>query len=284
MILYYAPGGGLGHLTRARALVHTLGLQEPVAVVAAGPHADDPRITGGWHIIRPSLHLAQRPTELRRWLEGLLAELRPSAVFLDAFPGGILGEWCDLSLHAELPVLHVARLLNWERYAARLAGTLPAFHATYVTEPLTEAQATALRRHSRHWWPLELQDPPSEIPVESLQRLPQTERPLWLVVHSGPAAETAELLAYARDMARAEHANARLVLVSPQPPADSQLIHLDLYPSAPLYYRVDRLISACGFNMMRQARGLDERHRFLPMPRPLDDQFLRAARRRAGEC
>ena len=42
----------------------------------------------------------------------------------------LFGPRLDGEMAPELPVLHVARLLSWERYAARLAGTLPAFHAS----------------------------------------------------------------------------------------------------------------------------------------------------------
>jgi len=50
---------------------------------------------------------------------------------------------------------------------------------------------------------------------------------------------------------------------------------------APHYFaRAERVITACGFNVMRQSVNARVRHHFMPFPRPLDDQFTRAARRR----
>jgi len=45
VIVYYAIGGGLGHLVRARAVLHTLGVADAV-LVTASPFAKDARVTG----------------------------------------------------------------------------------------------------------------------------------------------------------------------------------------------------------------------------------------------
>ena len=58
------------------------------------------------------------------------------------------------------------------------------------------------------------------------------------------------------------------------------VIHSNLYPITPLLPFANRIITACGFNLMRQTAAYREQHRFLPFPRHLDDQFLRAARHR----
>ena len=55
---------------------------------------------------------------------------------------------------------------------------------------------------------------------------------------------------------------------------------VNLYPITPLLPLADRIIMACGFNVMRQTAAYREQHRFLPFPRHLDDQFLRAVRHR----
>jgi len=43
----------------------------------------------------------------------------------------------------------------------------------------------------------------------------------------------------------------------------------------------DRIITACGFNSMRQTAPYRHKHHFLPFLRRLDDQYLPAARHRA---
>ena len=46
MILYYAMGGGLGHLVRARAVVYTLGIERDTVLLSSSVGAADPRVTG----------------------------------------------------------------------------------------------------------------------------------------------------------------------------------------------------------------------------------------------
>ena len=41
MIVVYALGGGLGHLTRVRAALFTLGRHEPVTIITSSPFATD---------------------------------------------------------------------------------------------------------------------------------------------------------------------------------------------------------------------------------------------------
>ena len=102
------------------------------------------------------------------------------------------------------------------------------------------------------------------------------------MVHSEPHEETAELLAYARELAAAEGVDPRIALVTRTPPLDlpSSISVLDLYPAAALFPHAAMIVTGCGFNAMRQTLPYREKHRFIPFPRRYDDQFLRAARRR----
>jgi len=128
---------------------------------------------------------------------------------------------------------------------------------------------------------LELRDPDPA----TAQALPALPDAFWLVVHSGPAAEIAELLAYARDLQRLEKRHNPIIVVSPMSPAEIELgdaLHVDVYPATRLFARAARIVSACGFNVMRQTIEHRGQHSYLPLPRSFDDQFTRAARRRAA--
>ena len=51
MIVCYANGGGLGHLTRIRAYLHTRPPGgEPVTILTGSPFAADPRVIGGHRV------------------------------------------------------------------------------------------------------------------------------------------------------------------------------------------------------------------------------------------
>src|SRR5262249_49323155 len=56
---------------------------------------------------------------------------------------------------------------------------------------------------------------------------------------------------------------------------------LNFYPASLLFPLAERVITACGFNVMRQTESLASIHRFLPFERRFDDQFQRARRRRS---
>jgi hypothetical protein len=92
----------------------------------------------------------------------------------------------------------------------------------------------------------------------------------------------AELVGYAEETAAAEGVLPRLVLVSPPEVAPDGVYRLDAYPAWPLFAHASRIISAAGWNIVRQAAPWRDRHRMLPFPRLFDDQFTRAARARSG--
>lgn len=254
MIVCYAAGDGLGHLTRLRSVLHTLSLDGPVTVVTGSPFAADPRVTGGWQVVESAAGPA------------------PDEVIVDAFPAGLRGELTRFPSGTR--VTHLARLLRWDAYRPLLPAVPPRFDRTFVLEPLNPAHDAYLRDVSDEVSPLVLTDPPSEpIDVDG-----------WLIVHSGPDLETLELVAYARDMASAERVRPPMTLVSPHRPdgLPAEIVHLDVYPAHTPGPNVERIVTAAGFNAVRQFAPWRERHRMLPFPRSLDDQFTRAARAKRG--
>ncbi len=273
MIVCYANGGGLGHLTRIRAYLHTLGREEPVTILTGSPFAADPRVTGG-HTVR-SAPAGLDGEALTRWLASALAALDPAELVVDAFPAGLSGELTAAAVPPRTRVVHLARLLRWDAYAPLLPGTAPRFAETYLIEPVTGRHESYLRSVSAAVTPLELTEPPER---------PGVVPGGWLVVHSGPEAEIVELVAYAREIAGLEGVRPRLTLVSPIRPhaLPPGVEHLDVYPAWPLFAAAERIVTAAGCNVVRQLATHAERHRMMPFPRRFDDQFARAARVRAS--
>jgi hypothetical protein len=285
MILYYALGEGLGHLTRARAVVHTLDLRDQLAVLTSLSQADAQRILPNAEIVSV---LEDRNVDRRAWLGQLLQCFRPSEIYVDSFPVGLFGELCDLADLKKVPVFHLARLLSWKEYNKFVQARAPRFARTYVLEPLTDDHEQYLARQSDEIKPLALHDPPerlSETAEERITELKSRGRPLWMIVHSGPDDEVYELLSYAEETARMEAIQPQILLVAPRPFPDERLAldctHWPYYPAALLFPFADRIITACGFNAMRQTMPYRRAHRYLPFMRRFDDQFLRAARTRS---
>lgn len=283
MILYYAMGGGLGHLVRARAVLHSLGLEGDAAILTASPFARDRRVVG-----EVPVHIApSRPHEIgpfKSWVAQTLRRLAPDEIFIDTFPGGLVGELVDMAEIAGARLTYVARLLRSAAYFDLYRDALAMrFAGAYLVEPLSADHEAGLRRMIEgEIRALDLRDPA----LASAGALPALPESFWLVVHSGPGNEVAELLAYARDLQRMENRTDPIVVVSPGAAIDLDLLdlggalHVDVYPATRLFARAARIVSGCGFNIMRQTLPHRDRHSYLPLPRRFDDQFARAARRR----
>jgi hypothetical protein len=272
VILYYAAGGGLGHLTRARAFLHAAGSSDEAVVLTASPFAADHRVMGNVATLIVLEELRQDQPAYREWLQRAIAQLAPERLILDTFPAGLFHEFAGMEVACEID--YVARYLNWDRYAPR---ELPSLATTYVLEPLhaeqerfVVARSRIIDRQPRLIDPLPLDPPPSLPPRYSL------------VVHSGSAEEVSELIDYSAAAARAEGTDEPIVAVTQTMITRTDVVRLDAYPATGLAGGATRIITAAGFNCMRQFGG-DPRHHAIPFPRRFDDQFLRAARAAFGE-
>ena len=273
MLLYYAMGGGLGHLTRARAFLHTLGLGEGAALFTSSRFADDPRVTGGFRVVRVPVELDGDRAGLRALLERTIADLDASFLVVDAFPAGLLGELAEWKPPAGVALWHVARLLRWERYVADAGARLPRTDVTFVLEELHGEHRRALEGSSGEIRSLTLVDPPFPPPVP-------VAGPYVLVVHGGPGEETSDLVACARELSGAAGGAAWVVLASPTPPEGlpPDVAWFDAFPAAGLFAGAERIVTAAGFNAVRQTEPFRAKRFLVPYPRRFDDQFTRAAR------
>jgi hypothetical protein len=274
MIAVYAMGDGLGHLTRVAAALHTLGVDPTDAVLlTASGHAHDRRVTGAARVLRIE------PADVT----GTLVDLQPRELWVDAFPAGWRGELGSAALPPSVVTTrYFARRLRWAVYEPLVGADPIAFDHVHRLEPLELGHVAFVDRVARHADGLALVDPPSRPSPDDLRWFERVPPPRWLVAHAGPASETAELVAYARDMACAEGLEPSIVAATPNELDAAP--RRDCYPVWPLFSQADRVVTAAGFNAMRQGQALAgaERHRFVPFARRLDDQFARA--RRARSC
>lgn len=289
MTLYYAMGGGLGHLVRARAFAHTLGIEGRMTILSSSDQADDQRVTGPLRVRRAPARLDRNPAGWRDWLGQLMVELRPEELILDTFPSGILGELAGMELPANLRLQHVARLVRPEALAEFSLPASPLFETCYVVEDLSAAQSEWLAARTRRVVRLELIDPPCASPGDDAARqlaavIGARHAAFWLVVHSGPGEEVDELLCLADEMRSMEKAQVDLVVLTRVPVAAvrARTFVYDLHPAALLFPQARRIISAGGFNTLRQAAPWRGIHTVLPFARRHDDQHRRAARYRVG--
>jgi hypothetical protein len=173
MIVYYAVGGGLGHLVRGMRVIEKLGLEDAV-IATASPLAE--RVCKSF--IRVPRELDGDLAAHRTWLRDLRAE----RILADTFPGGIQGELCGL----DVPIDYVARLLRWDVYRKAVPFDLPPIETTYVVEELTHAPLGRV---------VSLDLGVAEVPQVASDDS-------WLVVHSGPDAEVRELTEFANALGK----------------------------------------------------------------------------------
>lgn len=271
-LLALALGGGYGHASRVAAARWTLQVEEPTVVVVSDPDLPE-ALVPGCSLLSPPAAVRSR-VELRLWLSELLAELAPDEVWVDAFPVGVLGELTH-DLFGGRPLRHLARRLRWDSYVRRLSIHPPRYDTVWVTEELEPAHCAWLAADSGTLTPLELSDPPLDPGPAAAVELPDD---VWLVIHSGPLQEVAQLVAVAR-----AYAAGPIVIVAPGEGLRLPGVHgwLHVIPAAPLAQRpeVAGVVTAGGTASLRQYRQLGNRHIVVPLRRPLDDQAWRAAHR-----
>jgi hypothetical protein len=254
--LYYALGGGLGHLTRARSVLRTLGVE--ATILTAAVH--DRRVTGASPVLRVT-----RPEDIQPAIDAF----EPDRVIVDTFPAGLFGELGPMHID------YVARYLRWDKYLDSVPRFEPKIDNVYVLEPLEPGHEKFLRMECGVLAPLFLPDRKAA----ASRRTPR----YTLIVHSGPASEIEELIAYAKDVCREEAVEAPIVVCAPRAMHDESLgvRFVDEYPATELARSAARIFTAGGFNAMNEFGG-DDRHRPLPFPRKFDDQFRRVARVRSS--
>lgn len=164
MIVYYAPGGGLGHRVRAGRVLAALGIDARTVTTD-----DLPRELEG-----------NLPAH-RRWIESLGAE----RIIADSFPAGIQGELSGIAT----PLDHVARLLRWDEYRKTVDAPLPRFGTTWLVEDVTHE--AVLR---------DISDRVEKLTLHVDEETPAADGDYWLIVHSGPADEVRELIDYALEL------------------------------------------------------------------------------------
>jgi len=274
MILYYALGGGLGHITRAIAVLHTLRVREKVIIVSSVNDAALELLPSNIRLVKPPATTQGNTRKLAAYIQQLIDEHRPSELIVDSFPLGIQGELKNI-VYTGIRT-YLARLLVWDRYSKVTGNQFYIFNQTFILEPLHEDHRYIVDRISETLSPLELTDPPQNKPLPPLEDLQEH----WLVLHAGPDEEVDDLITYAKQIRKIEQKQNPLSLVTPSVInkwAHQSVKHMSYYPAHVLMPHVDKIITACGFNTMRQANVYKDKHHFFPFARRFDDQYFRAA-------
>lgn len=267
MNLFYAMGGGMGHVYRTWVFIQHFQISE-YKVISANPlvrklFTDDKIILLNSDRYEESWNVFAHTT---------LLTLNPSALYVDTFPAGINGELSTLEVN--FPVYYLARRIRWKNYEELTSGFTLSFSKVYQLEPLESIHEDFIRNHSS-----EIERLCLHYPVGSIKNIPKElippHRPLWLIVHAFHKEETETLLQYAKDVARLEKINPYFVVISDQTLAVSEGMCIQYFPAVDWFPLADKIFMGAGFNSAQQALPYLNNVIFFSFPRKYDDQAWR---------
>ena len=272
MILFYAFGGGLGHVSRSMAIADQLGF-ENYKILTAGGLAET--VVPEDKLILIDQSLKDNIAELKSNLKNILESNTVNEIFIDSFPLGILGELREFIWPEACKKTYIARLIKWREYLAERSNIVPVFDRVIQIESLSNDHQAFLQENYKveHL----------EIKKEAISQCKLTDAEHAVICHTGSDEELLELCSFAQEIISFKKLKTlKLFLISPhQPKGMPDQITWCSTSMARKYFGYAKFIfSACGFNMMNECEIYREKHYFLPFKRKFDDQFFRAAQYR----
>ncbi len=314
MVLYYAMGGGLGHLTRAGAVWNTLKINlHKILLLTASTHAHEPYIPANVRVLHVEARMQEKENreEYENFLKNILLENNISAIYLDAFPLGIIKEWCFLADFLKenklnIKIYYLARLLN-DNYFDNYFDNIEKFNNTsekksanifydtvFLLENLTSKNLAYIQKYTKNIENLTLNYPKivknqlntdffGNLSTDLLENLPKN---YWLIVHSEPLKEIEILLDFATKIAHKEGLEPFIIIICAveisqkmqdlREKNNKNILWTNYYPASDLFEKAQKIFSAAGFNIMQQILPYYRKHYLMPFQRKLDLQEERA--------
>lgn len=288
MKLFYAAGGGLGHLSRGWALAHQWGWKKEDVRFVYAPH---PARDFDWVLkagptsfeavhIPYETNVRSNRKDLQAWLIGQIGQYGIDEIYLDCFPSGLIGEWKTFPSKG-LRFSLIARNLKADAYGS-LFDEHPRFEKVIQVEAFSPEYQDRIEKMNARVLSIDLQYPEVGGFEEIIKRILALPRPRWMIVHSGPVDELMALYDMARDDARKEGQQPHIFLVNTHSDPIAGVSSYRFFPAYPIFRYVDRLYTGGGFNLMKQAEAFRRIHRVLPFVRKYDDQFFRLKNSQSG--
>jgi hypothetical protein len=278
MDLFYAMGGGLGHLCRINALIHTLGIINKRIITNS---AFAPLVFESDEIINVSADYYHKPRELAAFIETVIYRFNVADFYIDTFPAGMIGELNYMRLKT-CRLMYIARLLNPESGKSLMKDTGLNYHHTFQVEEIHSQHKEFINKHSVSISEISLIYPAIKEKPVLQQVLANINCKPWIIVHSGPTHELEILYRHALDISSI-HNQKPLFLILTQVKdllPGNDIVQLNYFPAVHFFPFAEKIFTACGFNSMYQTRQYAEIHHFIPFDRKYDDQFERARLRR----
>ena len=267
MIAFYAFGGGFGHLSRTRKIIDILAIDHYV-ILTNNARAFD--FFAKDQVLLIELQNPSDKNELQKKLVSALHSIQPTQLFMDTFPSGILGELSEDNVgHFKLVI--ISRRMKWKQYLLEYPEADLKFAKSIIVEPLEDEHLSWLKKHSE-----DIEEINFIRKLSAKKEITKiSKEPTWLVVHSQPSEEVDLLIEHAMDLAKMETHDAKLVVISGVMPSTKNIEWYNDENPMDWYPGVEKIITAAGFNTMKEVQPWSHKHICLPMPRRYDDQFWR---------
>ncbi|MEL6535120.1 MAG: hypothetical protein AAFQ98_06895 [Bacteroidota bacterium] len=274
MHVFYALGGGWGHLSRVRTYIRTLG-PIPFRVVTANPVAHE--LFAPEQLLWLDVDARVKAPELAAAIQQALRGIAVTHWYVDAFPNGILGELSQVDLNPKRRTF-LARRLKWEAYQPLLKGEMASFDEAVRFEPLHPEQEAWVTEHAPQHIDFTYPPPKTDF-FRIVPFLSMFAGPFWLVMHTSNLEEVESLWEYAQAIARQEGLEPTWVLLTDQslPAPSPGLVQQDPAPGD-WFPHVDRIFCGGGFNTLQQVLPYRDKVKAIPFPRRFDDQAERIKR------
>lgn len=269
----------MGHLSRTAAFIYTQQINISECLILSSSPFVDLFFSKEQVQIIPE-YLAQNIKELANFVQCEIEKHCFETFYVDTFPLGIVGELQYIDFK-NTKLIYLARYLKWEIYASSIKFEKSIlFSKSYLFEELSEKHLSFTCDNSIQYSTIQLFYPPKELPLAFKQKLQHTQGfENWLIVHSTPSEEVYALIEHATDLARKEKKQVYFYIVTQtiiELPENVEQI--DFFPAYALFPYVDKIFTACGFNLMQQTKVYDFKHIAIPFARRFDNQFHRFAK------
>ncbi len=272
MILYYALGGGLGHLTRSLVLIEHAPerLRSKIRILVSSKSAGAAERSFPCPVDRvPDAAMAD-PAGYERFLAGHFEKHHFQCVVMDTFPFGLLGEMKYRLPH--IPRVLIGRYLRWDAYR-EACGTIT--DASWPEDAVVIEDQDDLydRELKKHCFVTMARSPLSAVRARDIPDAPL--KPACCVVHSGIGAELALLVDSARRIMAEKGIPGTPHVFTP----DNALFPMERYLSG-----FSDIVTGAGYASSAAAVSLGGRIRYhlTSFERKFDDQGLRLQRLKNG--
>lgn len=269
MRLFYALGGGAGHLSRTQKLMRHLNINQSECLIL---HSCQ-QIFNSYFPNSKGIYFDSEsfptPTELKKAIEKVIFKYKPTHFYIDVFPFGLFGELKGINFSGEYHL--TARILKKEYFKKFGDLSTIRFNRTRVIEALPQFQRKFIYTNSEivEGWECKSEEVFND-------KLPISNNEKWLILHTGSIDECNDLIALAKETANVERKTIKLFFAGNNMVNSPEISNIHFTTARQYFLDADRIITACGFNLMDELKQHSHKHIYIPFERKYDDQFERA--------